>query len=87
MHNTQQTQETGIHALSGIRTHKPINRVAPDPRLRPHGYRDRHTVLCTARLITNFVFCKDLIDEAQTQRKILVSYLATLSITEIIWRW
>jgi len=33
-HNTQQTQETSTHALSGIRIRDPSNRVALDLRLR-----------------------------------------------------
>jgi hypothetical protein len=41
LHNTQQTQETNIHALSGIRTRDPSNRAAADIRLRKHGHRNR----------------------------------------------
>ena len=41
LNNTQQTQESDIHALSDIRTRDPNNRVAADPRLWPHGHRDR----------------------------------------------
>ena len=41
LHNTQQTQETNIHALSGIRTCDPSNRAAADLCLRPWGHRDR----------------------------------------------
>jgi len=37
LYNTHQTQTTNIHALSGIRTCNPSNRVATDLRLRPHG--------------------------------------------------
>ena len=36
-HNIQQTQETNIHALSGIRTCDPSNQAALDLRLRRHG--------------------------------------------------
>jgi hypothetical protein len=39
-HNIE-TQETNIHALSGIRTLDPSNQAAADLRLRPHGYRGR----------------------------------------------
>ena len=42
---TQQTQETNFHALFRIRTRDPTHRAAADPRLRPHGHRDRQTVL------------------------------------------
>ena len=35
VHNTQQTQETKIHALSGIRTRDPSNQATADLRLRP----------------------------------------------------
>jgi hypothetical protein len=33
------TQETNIHALSGIRNRDPSNQAAADLRLRPRGYR------------------------------------------------
>ena len=36
LRNTQQTQETNIHALSGFRTRSPRNRSAADLRPRPH---------------------------------------------------
>jgi hypothetical protein len=39
--NTQHSQETNIHAPVGIRTHNPSKRAAADPRLIPHGHRDR----------------------------------------------
>jgi hypothetical protein len=39
-HNTMQTQETNIFALSGFRTHDPSNQVTADLRLRPHDHRD-----------------------------------------------
>ena len=39
--NTQQTQETDIHALGGIRTNNPSKPTAADPRLRPRGHWDR----------------------------------------------
>jgi len=38
LHNTQQTRETNIQALSGILTHNPSKREAADRRLRPHGH-------------------------------------------------
>ena len=43
LHNTQQTQETNIHILRGIRTLDPSNLAAEDIRLRPSGHRDRHS--------------------------------------------
>jgi hypothetical protein len=39
-HNIE-TQETNIHALSGIRTRDPNNQAAADLRLRPRGHRGR----------------------------------------------
>jgi hypothetical protein len=39
-HNIQ-TQETNIHALSGIRTRDPSNHAVTDQRLRPRSHRDR----------------------------------------------
>jgi hypothetical protein len=44
-YNTQQSQETYIHALGGIRTHDPSKRAAIDPRLRPRGHWDRLLIL------------------------------------------
>jgi len=37
LHNTQQTQDTNIHALSGIRTCITNKPAAADPRVRPRG--------------------------------------------------
>jgi hypothetical protein len=39
-HNIE-TQETNIHALSGIRTRDPSNQAAADLRINPRGYRGR----------------------------------------------
>jgi hypothetical protein len=41
VHNPQQTQETNIHALGGVRTHDPSSLAAADLRLRPRDHRDR----------------------------------------------
>jgi hypothetical protein len=51
-HNIE-TQETTIHALSGIRTRAPSNQ---DLRLRPRGYRGRQTTG-----LTNNIFISKLI--------------------------
>jgi len=39
--NTQQSQQTDIHASCGIRTRNPSKRGAADLRLRPRGHSDR----------------------------------------------
>ena len=39
--NTPHSQVTYIHSLSGNRTQNISRRAAADPRLRPHGHRDR----------------------------------------------
>ena len=39
--NTQHSQQTNIHAPSGIRTYNPSRRAAADLHLRPRGHRDR----------------------------------------------
>jgi len=39
--NTQQSQQTDIHALGGIRNHKPRKRKASEQRLKPRGNWDR----------------------------------------------
>ena len=41
LHNTQQTKQTNIHALSGIRSLNPRKQAAADLSLRPHSDRDR----------------------------------------------
>ena len=43
--NTQQSQETDIHAPGGNRTLNPSKGVAADPRLRQRGHWDRHVGL------------------------------------------
>jgi hypothetical protein len=48
-HNTE-TQETNIHALSGIRTREPSNQAAANLRLRPRGYRGRHSLITSRKL-------------------------------------
>jgi hypothetical protein len=48
-HNIE-TQETNIHALSGIRTSVPSNQAAADLRLRPRGYRSRRSISRNAHL-------------------------------------
>ena len=45
VHKTQQTQQTNIHALSGIRAHNPSSLAAADVRLRPHGHRHHHVFI------------------------------------------
>jgi hypothetical protein len=42
-HNTQQSQQTNIHATGGIQTHDLSRRAAADLRLRPRGHWNRHT--------------------------------------------
>jgi len=41
LHNTQQTQQTKIHSISGIRTRDPRQQAASYLRPRPQGHRDR----------------------------------------------
>jgi hypothetical protein len=48
-HNIE-TQETNIHAFSGIRTRDPSNQAAADLRLRPRGYRGRLVNIETNKL-------------------------------------
>ena len=38
LHNTQQTQETNIHVLSGIRTRDPSSQAAADPRIKVRAH-------------------------------------------------
>jgi hypothetical protein len=39
------TQQTNIHAPSGIRTRNPSNQAAADLRLRPRGHWDRYYII------------------------------------------
>ena len=41
LHNTQQTQETNLLALRGIRTSDPNSQATADPRLRQQGHLDQ----------------------------------------------
>jgi len=52
LHNTQQTQETNIHALSGTRTRDLSNQADSDLQLQQHGHRDRLRYL----LLTYFAY-------------------------------
>jgi hypothetical protein len=49
---TQHSQEEGVHASGGIRTHKPSKRKAADPHLRLLGHWDRHKhTWCSHKLL------------------------------------
>ena len=45
--NTQHSQQTNIHASSGIRTHNLSRRAPEDLRLRTRGHWDQHLDKCT----------------------------------------
>jgi hypothetical protein len=52
LYKSQLTQETNIHALSGIRTRDPSNHAASDLCLSTHGHRNRlDSVLSTVNFI------------------------------------
>jgi hypothetical protein len=55
--NNIQTQETNIHARSGIRTGDPSNEAAADLRLRPRGHWDRRDSgnICEKFCLLSFV--------------------------------
>jgi len=46
LHDTQQTQETKIHSLSGFPNRDPNNRAVSSPLLRPHDHRYIHGQIC-----------------------------------------
>jgi hypothetical protein len=52
--NTQETQQTNIHAFSRIRPRDPNNQAATDIHLRPHGGRDQYSS-ATYILIAEFL--------------------------------
>jgi hypothetical protein len=58
-HNIE-TQQTNIHAFSGIRTRDPSNQAAADLRLRPRGYRGRHTKIMNIKC--RVTWSKQLVD-------------------------
>ena len=51
LHNTQQTLETNIDVLSGIRTRDPSNQAVSDLRFRLHGHRDRQLMIILKRML------------------------------------
>jgi hypothetical protein len=61
--NTQHSQGTEIHAAGGIRTRNRRKLTAADPRLRPRGHWDGHTMLyytilhCTTLHYTTLQSC------------------------------
>ena len=65
---TKETQETKIHALCGIRTRDPRNRVAADESLRPHSHRYRQfvTTIKPHLLPPHIVVCVYTLTEAQS---------------------
>ena len=50
------TQQTDIHATSGIRTRNPSKRKAADPHLRPLGHWDRFVKFCYSLKLTAYSF-------------------------------
>jgi hypothetical protein len=50
LHNTQHSEETNIHALSGIQPGDPSNLATIDRSLRPHGHRDRQSTIDNRKL-------------------------------------
>ena len=61
--NTQPSQQTNIHAPSGIRTHNLSRRAAKDLRLRPRGHWDRQqqdTICCKYLSLTLLMMGKIL---------------------------
>jgi len=54
-HNTPQTQQTNIHALSRIRSRAPSNQSAAYICLRPQVHRDRLCYVCFDNIIRNAV--------------------------------
>jgi len=51
LENIRHSKETDIHSPVGIRTCNPKKRAAADPRLRPHGHRDRWSVMYEHKFI------------------------------------
>ena len=55
--NTQQSQQTNIHAPGGIRTHDLSRRATADLRLRPRGHWDRQ--ISVVRVLISEVIVQD----------------------------
>ena len=72
-HSTQHSQETGIHAAGGIRTHNPSKRAAADLRLRPRGHWD--WLLCFLLIMFqgdgNVSFCSQILVASNRLRRAL----------------
>jgi len=58
LYSTKQTQETKLHALSGVWTSDPSNRAATYPLFRRHGHRDWAdcTLQCQMTMVHTFVY-------------------------------
>jgi hypothetical protein len=71
--NTQHSQETDIHAPSGIPTRNPSKRKAIDPRLRPLDHWDRHYL--RYRWFMHLIFLESLktFDPCWLQTSIMLS--------------
>jgi hypothetical protein len=82
LHNTQQTHETKIHALSGIRTRDINNREAGDPRLREHGHRDLLADIHTNMTLTWVKINKEVFIENKIE---LIAYFKFIHPLEFTW--
>ena len=70
--NTQQSQQTNIHAPGGIRTHNLSRRAAVDLRLRPRGHWDRSysgLFLCKIKVTSFGVhnYCRSVLADVPLQ--------------------
>jgi len=82
LHNVQQTQETNIHALSGIRTRN-LNIQAPvDLLLRPHDQR-----VCQSLPFIDLVlfWCVLLVQQSATPAPLLPDLVGEWKQTKINW--
>jgi len=72
-HSTQHSQQTGIHAAGGIRTHNPSKRADADLRLTPRGQWDR--LLCFLLIMFegagNVSFCSQILVTSNRLRSAL----------------
>jgi hypothetical protein len=76
-HNIE-TQETNIHAFSGIRTRYPSNQTAANLRFRPRGYRVRQDIVYAGDVIRREKACVTI--------RVICSFLLLLLLLLLEWQ-
>jgi hypothetical protein len=79
---TQQTQETNIHSLSGIRICDPSHRTAADLCFRPHGQLGQLIIIIIIIIIRIIIIIIIIINEGERKSApIIIGATETISIS------